>query len=214
MDLEHEFDVAVPVERAWELFTDLSRVIPSLPGASLVGVEDDVTLGNVKVKVGPVTAQYKGKAWYLEQDEAARKVVVRAEGRDTRGQGNAKASIRVELAAAESGTHARVHIDLSITGKIAQIGRGLIADVSAKLMSQFVANLEAELGGATDAEAVASPERARAEAESTELALPLADQAEAAPVDLLATAGAPLARRLLPLAGVVIAGLLVWWLAF
>jgi carbon monoxide dehydrogenase subunit G len=210
MDLSHEFEVSVPVERAWEMFTDLSRVIPSLPGAGLDGVEDDITLGNVKVKVGPVTAQYKGKAWFLEQDEGARKVVVRAEGRDTRGQGNAKATISIALAATDSGTHADVQIDMAITGRVAQIGRGLIADVSAKLMGQFVDNLEAELV-ASAATSEMELRRPRAMAESTELALPLAEPTEKQPVDLLAAAGAPLARRLVPVAlGIVVAALLFW----
>jgi len=219
MELSHEFDVRVPVERAWEMFTDLSRVIPSLPGAGLDGVEGDTTLGNVKVKVGPVTAQYKGKAWFLEQDESARKVVVRAEGRETRGQGNAKATISIGLAPTDAGTHADVLIDMAITGRVAQIGRGLIADVSAKLMGQFVENLEAELVAGAPAQAPrpvgeAAPNRPRAEAESTELALPLAEPGEAEPVDLLAAAGAPLLRRLAPLAlGLVVVVLAIWWIA-
>ena len=202
MDLEHEFDVSVPIERAWEMFSDLSRVIPCLPGAGLDGVEGDSTLGNVKVKVGPVTAQYKGKAWFLEQDAAAHKVVVRAEGRETRGQGNAKATISIALAGTDSGTHADVHVDMAVTGRVAQIGRGLIADVSAKLMGQFVSNLEAELAGASSA-----PPPARAQAESTQFALPLAEDTETQPVDLLAAAGRPLARRLLPVAAGVVVGL-------
>jgi len=204
MDLEHEFDVSVPMDRAWEMFNDLSRVIPCLPGAGLDGVEGDTTLGNVKVKVGPVTAQYKGKAWFLEQDEAGRKVVVRAEGRETRGQGNAKATISIALAGTDAGTHADVNVDMAVTGRVAQIGRGLIADVSAKLMGQFVDNLEAELAGSSGA---SPPAAARAQAESTQFALPLAEEAETAPVDLLAAAGKPLARRLLPVAAGVVMGL-------
>jgi carbon monoxide dehydrogenase subunit G len=217
MDLAHEFDVSVPIEHAWEMFNDLSRVIPSLPGAGLDGVDGDITLGNVKVKVGPVTASYKGKAWFLEQDETAKKVVVRAEGRDTRGQGNAKATITIRLAQRAAGTHADVQIDMAITGRVAQIGRGLIADVSAKLMGQFVDNLEAELIAgevANDALVEAELSRPRSQAESTEFALPLAEQNESQPVDLLATAGAPLARRLAPVAlGVAVAAVLYWLIA-
>ena len=198
MDLSHEFDVAVPPERAWGFFTDLSRVIPNLPGAGLEGMDGDVTLGKVKVKVGPVTAQYKGKAWFLEQDAAARRMQVRAEGRDARGQGNAKATITVELSPTEEGTHARVDVDMQITGKIAQIGRGLIADVSERLMGEFVENLEAELAD----EAGASP------AESAEEA----NLAEPVPVDLFASAGAPIAKRLGTVVVVVAVGFGLWWL--
>ena len=213
MDLAHEFNVSVPVDRAWELFNDLSRVIPCLPGAGFDGADAGTSLGNVKVKVGPVTAQYKGKAWFLEQDDEARKIVVRAEGREMRGQGNAKATIAVVLAATDAGTHADVQIDMAVSGRLAQIGRGLIADVSEKLMGQFVENLEAALV-ASDAVAATEPTRSRAMAESTELALPTVDESGSAPVDLLATAGAPLARRLVPIGlGVAVAALLLWWIA-
>jgi carbon monoxide dehydrogenase subunit G len=193
MELEHRFEVGVPVEQAWELFTDLARVVPSMPGAGLDGVEEEKTLGNVKVKVGPVTAQYKGKAWFLEQDEAARRVVVRAEGRDTRGQGNAKATITANLAESASGTDVSVLIDLAITGRVAQIGRGLIADVSGKLLGEFVDNLEQRL-----------------RAESSDAATPVPASGEA--VDLVAAAGAPLARRALPalLAVAALVMLAIW----
>ena len=200
MEIEHRFEVGVSLDRAWELFTDLERIVPSMPGAGLDGSEGDAYLGNVKVKVGPVTAQYKGKAWFLEQDEVARKVVVRAEGRDTRGQGNAKATITATLVEAGAGTEVAVGIDFSITGRVAQIGRGLIADVSGKLLGQFVDNLEAQL-----------------RAESSQ-AVPPAEQAESTSgndtneaVDLIATVGAPLARRLVP-ALLVAAGLVLLFL--
>lgn len=214
MDLSHEFDVAVPPEHAWGFFTDLSRVIPNLPGAGLEGMDGDVTLGKVKVKVGPVTAQYKGKAWFLEQDAAARRMQVRAEGRDARGQGNAKATITVELSPAEEGTHARVDVDMQITGKIAQIGRGLIADVSERLMGEFVKNLEVEL-----ADEAVSPAPVGAEADEVGASLAesaeeanLAEPAEPVPVDLLASAGAPIAKRLRTVVVVVAVGFGLWWL--
>ena len=182
MELTHDFQVRVPVARVWELFKDLSRIVPSMPGAALDGVEDGVYLGNVKVKVGPVTAQYKGKARFVTCDEVARKVVVRAEGRDTRGQGNARAIVTAVLAEVEGGTRVEVVNDLAITGRVAQIGRGLIADVSGKLLSQFVDNLEAQLG---DAPGDGPPSTTAEE--------------PAAAVDLVAAAAVPLVRRLLPL---------------
>src|SRR5580692_3022326 len=133
MELTNEFRVAVPLEEAWAVLTDVERIAPCLPGAQLQEVEGDQYRGIVKVKVGPITAQYKGAATFLEQDVAAHRVVLRAEGRDTRGQGNANATV------------VKVVTDLTITGKVAQFGRGVLAEVSGKLMGQFVDNLERDV---------------------------------------------------------------------
>lgn len=142
MELTNEFDVSVPVDEAWRVLTDVERIAPCLPGAQLQEVEGDEYRGIVKVKVGPITAQYKGKATFTELDEAAHKAVLSASGRDTRGQGNASATITAELTPAGDGTHVSVLTDLTVTGKVAQFGRGVLADVSAKLLGQFVENLE------------------------------------------------------------------------
>ena len=142
MELINEFDVSVPVPQAWAVLTDVERIAPCLPGAQLQEVEGDEYRGIVKVKVGPITAQYKGKATFAELDEANRRVVLDATGRDTRGQGNANATITAVLTEAGDGTHVVVTTDLTVTGKVAQFGRGVLADVSAKLLTQFVENLE------------------------------------------------------------------------
>ena len=142
MELSNAFDVAAPIDRAWRVLTDLERIAPCLPGAQLQEVEGDEYRGVIKVKVGPVTAQYKGKATFVERDEAAGRAVLSADGRDTRGQGNASATITAQLAPSDAGTHVVVDTDLKVTGKVAQFGRGVMADVSAKLMAQFVENLE------------------------------------------------------------------------
>src|SRR5687767_10432711 len=97
MELVNEFTVAVPVDHAWAVLTDVERIAPCLPGAQLQEIEGDEYRGIVKVKVGPITAQYKGKAIFVEQDKAAGRVVLRAEGRDTRGQGNANATITATM---------------------------------------------------------------------------------------------------------------------
>ena len=167
MELSNEFEVAVPVEQAWAVLTDVERIAPCLPGAQLQEIEGDDFKGIVKVKVGPITAQYKGTATFVEKDEVAHKAVLSASGRDTRGQGNASATIVAELQArGDASTHVSVLTDLAITGKVAQFGRGVMADVSAKLLDQFVQNLEttvlADLAattaavGATDAPAAAA----------------------------------------------------------
>ncbi len=213
MDLTNEFTVPVPVERAWEVLNDVELIAPCLPGAQLQEIEGDEFRGIVKVKVGPITAQYKGAATFQEQDEANRKIVLKAEGRDTRGQGSASAIITATMTESGSGadvsTHVVVDSDVTIKGKVAQFGRGMIAEVSAKLLTQFVECLEGKLDGAPedvpaadDAEPVAeaSPEAAETTAAPTVRTI---DQEASTPVDLLDSVGAPVAKRLAPVLAVV-----------
>jgi uncharacterized protein len=145
VDLTNEFRVGVPVERAWEVLTDVERIAPCMPGAQLQEIEGDEYRGIVKVKVGPITAQYKGAARFVEQDEAGHRAVLRAEGRETRGQGNANATITAQLEPDGDGTKISVITDLTITGRVAQFGRGVLADVSTKLLGQFADCLETKL---------------------------------------------------------------------
>ncbi|GAC1376935.1 MAG: hypothetical protein NVSMB4_06100 [Acidimicrobiales bacterium] len=158
MELTNEFRVGIPVAEAWAVLTDVERIAPCLPGAQLQEIEGDQYRGVVKVKVGPITAQYKGVATFIEQDAAGHRLVLRAEGRDTRGQGNANATVTATLVDDGTGTAVKVVTDLTITGKVAQFGRGVLADVSGKLIDQFVANLERDVlsGGTPAAGAAAS----------------------------------------------------------
>jgi len=246
MELTNEFTVPVPVERAWEVLTDVELIAPCLPGAQLQEIEGDEYRGVVKVKVGPITAQYKGAATFQEQDEAARRLVLKAEGRDTRGQGSAAALITVSMQEQAGSTHVTVDTDLTIKGKVAQFGRGMIADVSAKLLNQFVECLEGKLeapAGATPAAApapqpAAEPEAAPAPAPAPTDAAVTPDpdavpaaatgapaapptervtapptvrkvsQPEAKAVDLMDAAGGSVAKRVAPIAIV----LLILWL--
>ena len=158
MELTNEFRVGVPVEQAWAVLTDVERIAPCMPGAQLQEIEGDEYRGIVKVKVGPITAQYKGAARFVEQDEAGHRAVLRAEGRETRGQGNANATITAQLDPDGDGTKISVVTDLTITGRVAQFGRGVLADVSTKLLGQFADCLETKLlagesGGAAAATA-------------------------------------------------------------
>jgi uncharacterized protein len=197
VELLHEFSVSTPVEETWAVLTDLPRIAPCLPGFELVEVADEEYRGAVKVKVGPIVAQYKGVASFRERDAANHRAVVRAEGRDTRGQGNASATVTATLAPENGGTRVTMHTDLTITGKVAQFGRGVLADVSSKLLGQFVAALEADvLAGA-----VATASR------STETRV---DAPSATPVDLVATAGWSVIKRVGPL--VVALGAVIWLL--
>jgi carbon monoxide dehydrogenase subunit G len=230
MELLNEFRVPVPVDQAWALLTDVERIAPCMPGAQLQEVEGDEYRGIVKVKVGPITAQYKGKARFQHLDEAAHRAVLLAEGRETRGQGNATAAIEATLVPDGDGTLVSIVTDLAVTGRVAQFGRGVLADVSARLLDQFVACLESEvLGGepapvpvpdgrqqATAAEATPAGNgngAAPAPAPAPPAEAPAAAAAPSGPrrieskapepVDLLQTAGAPVAKRLLPVAAVV-----------
>jgi carbon monoxide dehydrogenase subunit G len=217
MEISDQFRVSRPIDETWKVLLDIERIAPCLPGAQLEEIEGDEFRGVVKVKVGPITAQYKGAARLAEVDEAGRRIVIDASGRDTRGQGNASAKILVTMTGDENGTDVSVHTDLSITGKVAQFGRGVLADVSAKLLGQFVERLEADvLGGDGGGAAPVTGSTTSAPAGATSgaaspstlpsTAAPQAqgprriESAEVEPVDLLATAGAPVVRRLIPVA--------------
>lgn len=193
MELTNDFRVAVPMARAWEVLTDVELIAPCLPGAQLQEVEGDEYRGIVKVKVGPITAQYKGKATFVSQDEETHVAVLRAEGRETRGQGNANATITATLTPVDDGTAVSVVTDLTITGRVAQFGRGVLAEVSAKLLDQFVENLETTVLVDRTAEP-AAPEPVEADS----AALRTIDHPEPEPVDLIETAGTPVARRVAP----------------
>ena len=142
MELTNEFHVPIGIDRAWAVLTDIELIAPCMPGAALEEIEGDEFRGGVKIKVGPITSQYKGKATFLERDAVNHKAVLRAEGRDTKGQGNANATITAQLKESGSGTDVTVTTDLTVTGRVAQFGRGVLADVSAKLLGQFVDCLE------------------------------------------------------------------------
>jgi uncharacterized protein len=204
MKLENEFRVDVPVEQAWRVLLDVERIAPCMPGAQLQEVEGDEYRGIVKVKVGPITAQYKGAARITEADEANHRAVIRAEGRDTRGQGNASAIVTATLQPEGAGTRVSIDSDVTITGKVSQFGRGVIADVSGKLLDQFVAALERDvLAGPGDTQ-TSTPPAPASNAGTPSSGARTIDSPEAAPVDLLRTAGAPVLKRLIPVAAAVI----------
>jgi carbon monoxide dehydrogenase subunit G len=204
MDLNHQFTVAVPVEDAWRILTDVERIAPCLPGAQLQEIEGETYRGVVKVKVGPIQAQFKGQASFIERDDAAHKVVLKGEGRDTTGKGNAAAVITAEMTAVDaSNTSVTVNTDLSVTGKVAQFGRGAMADISDKLLAQFVVNLNALI-----AEQPATPAPAATAAAPTG-GVRTIESAEVAPLDLLSAAGSPILKRAIPVVVVVVA-VLVW----
>jgi carbon monoxide dehydrogenase subunit G len=146
MKLENEFTVPAPVERAWEVLLDVERVAPCLPGAAIEGAEGDAHKGTMTVKIGPITAKYAGTVKIEEADEAARRAVMRAQARDSRGQGTAAATITSSMEGVEGGTRVRVETDMRVTGPAAQFGRGVMQDVSAKLMGRFADCLAEQMG--------------------------------------------------------------------
>jgi uncharacterized protein len=213
MRIEDRFTVPLPVEEAWEVLLDLERIAPCMPGAQLKEVHGDDYHGVVKVKLGAITAQFKGVARFVEVDEGARRAVMRAEGREMRGQGNAAATVTATLEETEGGTEVVIDTDMHITGKVAQFGRGVMGDVSSKLLGEFARCLETDLLSGKEPPAEAE-QPAPATAAAAE---PAGDTGDAAPpqrriidhpepehLDLLAVAGSPVAQRALPVALVLI----------
>ena len=216
MELTNDFRVALPVEQAWLILTDLERIAPCMPGAQLQEVEGDEYRGVVKIKVGPITAQYKGAATFTSLDELGHVAVLRAEGRETRGQGNANATITATLAPDGDGTAVSVVTDLQITGRVAQFGRGVLADVSAKLLGQFVDCLEQTVlieapSAALEVEPVEVDlaDLIPDEPEPTVPGVRTIDSPEPVAVDLLDAAGSPIVKRVGPIVAVVA---IVWLL--
>jgi carbon monoxide dehydrogenase subunit G len=197
MDLNHEFVVNVPVAEAWAILTDLERIAPCLPGAQLTEVEGDTYRGQVKIKVGPILAQFKGQASFVSRDDVAHKASLKGEGRDTTGKGNASAIITAELTSVTpTSTKCTVHTDLSISGKVAQFGRGALADVSDKLLAQFSENLNQLISAAPAPSAPVVAETTPTPSEQPTIRK--IDGPEVAPLNLLDTAGSTIAKRAIP----------------
>ena len=199
MELNHSFTVNQPIAETWQILTDLERIAPCLPGAQLEEVHGDVYKGGVKIKVGPITAQFKGEAQFEERNDADFKAVLKASGRDTGGKGNASATITAQLTPVDAtSTTCNLLTDLSITGKVAQFGRGALADVSEKLLAQFSDNLNEliKTQGAAPAPAPAAeaPTPGTGEPQIRKIEGPAAE-----PLDLGNVAGGAVMKRVLPL---------------
>jgi len=252
VELEHEFTVPVGVEEAWAVLRDIERIGPCMPGATIESVEGEHFTGSVKVKVGPITVRYHGEADFVDVDEAGHAARIEAKGKETKGSGTARATVSAALESVDDGTRVRLVTDLAVTGKPAQFGRGVMADVGTKLIGQFADCLSSQLAGpgpeavsaapGADAGAVAGDPGAADAGEpvaavvpvavpevsadelptpaSTATPPPPADRPPTRPVprptddaiDLLGVAGAPVAKRLAPAAGVAAVLAVVWWL--
>ena len=184
MELLHEFTVPVPVDEAWRALLDIERVAPCMPGATVQDYDGKTVNGSVKVKVGPITVTYRGTAVFEEQDEDAHRVVLIASGRETRGQGTARATVTGTLMGQDGGTAVSVRTDLTVTGRPAQFGRGVMAEVGDRIIGRFAQNLAEQLGD-----------------EPQETPPPVVDE----PLDLFRTAGVPVAKRAAAAAAVIVA---------
>jgi carbon monoxide dehydrogenase subunit G len=217
VQLENTFTVAAPIDEAWKVLLDPERVARCMPGATLDEAEGDEFKGRVKVKVGPIVVTYQGTAKFVEKDEQAHRAVIDAAGKESRGSGTARATVTTALIERGEQTEVTVVTDLNITGRPAQFGRGVIADVAGKLTDTFATNLAGELSGsATNAAAGASPagsvatngaagEPGAQAATTTATAPPPAATARGGTrpadddvIDLLGVSTAPILKRLLP----------------
>ena len=186
MELDHSFTVPVPPAQAWDVLLDVQRIAPCMPGATVDTVEGDDVAGRLKVKVGPVSLTYKGTATFKDRDPADRSLLVEASGKEMRGSGTASATVRAALApenGSDAATLVTLHTTLNVTGRPAQFGRGVIAEVGSRLIDKFADNLAQQLaGGAPAAEAAGTAAGAAGTAEAGTAA------SESAPV---ATASVP-----------------------
>ncbi len=247
MQLENKFTIAAPLDKAWEALNTPQTIAPCFPGATLQTYEGDSFTGTVKVKLGPISLTYKGKGTFVSRDDAAHKVVIEANGRDSRGNGTANATVTGTLVAdGPDKTSVTMATDMTITGRPAQFGRGVISDVADKIIGQFAACVadklapQASVPSTDDAAAAAtaataaggsngasgsSPTPSTSTATASALGGPVpastpgtmgagSPQAAAQPtgpmrseidaIDLLDTAGAPVLKRLAPVAGGVL----------
>jgi carbon monoxide dehydrogenase subunit G len=200
MKIANEFTVSAPIEKAWDVLIDLEQVIPLMPGAQMTGHDGDDVLGKVKVKVGPVTSEFNGKVHFVERDREQRRAVIDAKGKESRGTGNAAATVTAVLHEAGDRTRVTVDTDLKIVGKLAQFGSGMLQQVSEKLLGQFVESLEAKLA----AEKPRHPDDTLADTAPdgetpAPRVVPAPAAAEPAPIDLLDLAGGTALKKYAPM---------------
>lgn len=206
MELRNEFQVNTSVEEAWRVLTDVEQIAPCIPGFELGGFEDGEYRGTMNVKVGAISMRYESKVRFVERDEAAYRAVMETEGRESRGQGGVTGTVTSTLTSSDGGfTKATMVTNLTVTGRVAQFGRGVLADVSNRLVDQFVQCLEANVIGGDRLEDAASPRVREVERPAEAPKVRKVDYQPSEPVDLVSVAGAPMLKRLAPVLGVAFA---------
>lgn len=211
MDLQNSFVVPADIDTAWKTLLDVDKIAPCMPGATLESNDGENFTGKVKVKLGPVSMTYSGAATFVQRDDAAHIAVIEGTGKETRGSGTAKAVVTTALT--EEGpdrTRVDVTTDLTVTGKPAQFGRGVMQDVAGRIIDQFSANLEAVIAASGAPNVTPGTETDSSATESTAPAMPQAADS----IDLLGTAGAPVLKRALPvILGLVTVIGIIWLIA-
>jgi uncharacterized protein len=196
MKLSNTFQIDRPVGEVFDVFLDIERVATCMPGSRLTNMIDDTTFeGEVKIKVGPLAVAYAGQATFVDVDNQARRLTLRAKGREKRGAGNADALIGAQLREHGSGTEVVIDTDLSIRGKVAQFGRGAIGEVAGGLIQQFAHNVETLLASGGAPTVASRPVAAQATVED----------ADSAALDGWSLIVLPLVRKALPTVGTVLA---------
>ncbi|GAA2880949.1 SRPBCC family protein [Nonomuraea rubra] len=223
MRFEHEFTVPVPIEQAWAVLLDVERVAPCLPGATLDIFEGDEFTGRMKVKVGPITVTYRGTARFEDVDKDSYSLTIQASGKEARGSGTASATVKARMEPREEATLVTVETSFNVTGRPAQFGRGVMAEVGGRLIEKFAANL-ADLLSEPMVEP-APPVQEKQEKHEDERHLSAVPEQDARPagtlrtsrspdeeaLDLLEIAGQPLLKRLAPIAGGLAVLLVLIW---
>lgn len=211
MDLQNSFVVPSDIDTAWKTLHDVEGLAPCMPGATLTSHDGDDFTGSVKVKLGPVSMVFAGQARFVSKDEDSRTVVIEGAGKETKGTGTAKGVVTAVLVAeAPDRTRVDVTTEITITGKAAQFGRGVMQDVAARIIDQFSANLAAMMTGPAPAVAAAEAVAGGEAMPPAPTAAPLPHHEEA--IDLLGTAGAPVLKRVVPVVVglLVVVGVIIW----
>ncbi len=216
MKIQNEIEVAAPPDELFDVLADVERVAPLLPGATLEGKEDDDTyMGNVKLKIGPITASYRGTLRFRELNHESHRAVMEASADETHGQGNAEATITASVSGSDSQSVLSLDTDLEVRGKAAQFGRGALANVSQRILDQFARNLESEVLSSREGEEEPPPpeettpvERAEADEPSTARATAAAPAGEES-LDVLSVVMPPALRQVAPAVAGLALGLLI-----
>ena len=218
MDLTHRFVVPASIDITWAAFNDLERIAPCFPGATVTSIEGDDFAGSVKVKLGPIAMLYNGSGTFVERDEAQHRAVIKASGKDRRGNGTAGVTVVAHMSPDNEGTAVELTSDLSITGKPAQFGRGVMQDVSDKLLGQFVDCIAGQLGEQPSEQPSLPSATESFPTDETGHAPPSAPasppQAASAELNLMSTVLPVMLRRYgPPVAGVIVLAVIIWFVA-
>jgi carbon monoxide dehydrogenase subunit G len=203
VELEHSFTVPADIDTAWNTLLDVERIAMCMPGATLISVEGDTFKGEVKIKLGPVTMVFGGTASFVDKDVANHRLVINASGSETKGTSTAQATVTTQLVAEIPAlTRVDVNTDLAITGKPAQFGRGVMSDVAGRIIGQFAGNLEGVVAAGSGTSNATS-----SDSSATSAAMPAP---AAGAIDMMEVAGGAVAKKLIPVALVVVAVVVAW----